>query len=263
MPVARIGFLIVALASAQTIETYRARNRLAQELVPFAESALGNEGQVTLDPRTGTLVLNGTPAAIQRALALLERVDRRLRQVVLTHQLRDIVDIDAVGLRVRWRATLGAWRIGNLPLSARAVDVALQGRGTTTRSSSRSVLRLLEGGHGVIATGEAFPFVYQPFWGTQATELVPAETGFEASVQVMPDDRVHLELRPFSGHLEDRGSLRYTSATTTIMAKPGETIVIGEASGNEESSHLSLEGAGSRTRRNEQVLLVSVEVEEP
>lgn len=255
--------MLAWVGGAQNIEIYRAKNRLAQELIPIVEAVLRDEGQVTLDPRTGTLVLSGSPGAIQRALALLEQVDQPLRQVVLTHELREFAEVEAARLQVRWQATLGDMRIGTLPLPADGIHMALGARREATNARSRSVLRVLEGGSGVIATGEAFPFVYRPYWGARATEFIPAETGFEASVQVLPDGRVYLELRPFSGHLDERGALRYTSAATTVMAKPGETIVIGETSLDSEGTSVALDGAARTRVQTEQVLLISVEIEEP
>ena len=60
-----LAFLVLAAmvrpTTGQTIETYRAKHRLAADLVAIAEGALGPNGQVVLDTRTATLILNGTP----------------------------------------------------------------------------------------------------------------------------------------------------------------------------------------------------------
>ena len=93
-----IGWLGLAHIASGTayIELYRVQHRPASELVTVAQAALGGQGVVTLDARTATLILNGTPASIQRALALLERLDQPLRSVVLKHQLRTASDLDAL-----------------------------------------------------------------------------------------------------------------------------------------------------------------------
>lgn len=44
-----IAVLVAAIGALQSIQTYQAKNRPVQELVPIAEAALGDEGQVTLD----------------------------------------------------------------------------------------------------------------------------------------------------------------------------------------------------------------------
>jgi hypothetical protein len=60
----------------QTVETYRALHRPAGDLLQFAEQAMGDDGRVTLDSQTETLILSGSPVAVDRTLALLEELDR-------------------------------------------------------------------------------------------------------------------------------------------------------------------------------------------
>ena len=152
-------------AAGQALEAYHAKHRAASELVSIARAAMGDEGEVTLDSWTALLVLNGTPKAVRRVLAILEELDRPLRHVILTHQVRDQRDLDAVGVEIDWGITAGSVRIGTLPLSANGLGVALGAHRESSSSTSGASLRLLEGGTGLIVTGEALPFVYDPFRG--------------------------------------------------------------------------------------------------
>jgi hypothetical protein len=247
--------------AAQDLEVYRAKHRLAQELVPIAESALGNEGQVTLDSRTATLVLSGTPEAVRRALAMLEKIDRPLHQLVLTHEIRDFRDLERLGARIGWKVSVGSARIGTLPFGSDGHRVALDAGRETTQSTSRGVLKLLEGSSGLIVTGKALPFVYEPFWGS--TTFIPIETGFEATATILADGLVQLELTPFSGRVDDGGELRYTSAATSITLRPGETVIYAETSRETERSNLNLGGGGRDKLREQQVLLITVELDRP
>ena len=74
---------------------------------------------------------------------------------------------------------------------------------------------------------------------------------------------MQLELRPFSGRLEPSGGFRYTETATSIAIPPGSTVVVGELSRSAETSERSLTGVESTTGRERQLLLVSVELEEP
>ena len=47
------------------------------------------------------------------------------------------------------------------------------------------------------------------------------------------------------------------------MAQTGETIVIGEISHDSEGASVALDGASRTRAQKEQVLLISVEIEEP
>lgn len=256
-----VGVLLGTGYAGQALEVYRAKHRLAQELVAIAESALGNEGRVTLDSRTATLVLSGTPGAVRRARALLEQVDRPLRQLVLTHEIRDFRDLEVFDARIGWKVSFGSVRIGTLSLSSGGLRVALDAGRETTRSTSRGVLRLLEGSTGLIVTGKALPFVFEPYWGS--TTLIPVETGFEATGTVLADGLIQLELTPFSGRVDEGGVLRYTSAATSISLRPGETVIYAETSSETDDSNLNLGGGRRDHLREQQVLLISVELEQP
>ncbi|GMR22217.1 MAG: hypothetical protein BMS9Abin37_0551 [Acidobacteriota bacterium] len=254
------AILLASLAATQTIELYRARYRPASELVPIARSALGSGGQVTLDARTATLVLNGSPQAIQRTLALLEQVDRPLRQVVIESVVRQVEDFDALGVRVAWKTSLGPLRLGTLPpLAANGLIVGVDATRAreTNRASSR--LRLLEGGTGIVRTGKALPVLFEPYWGT--TAFVPVDTGFEAKARVLEGDRVYLELRPFAGRVEDNGELTYIAVATSITVSPGETVVLAETTRAAESSTTDSSGAQKDQLRRQQIVLITVELE--
>ena len=254
------AILLASLTATQTIELYRARYRPAAELVPIARSALGSEGQVTLDARTATLVLNGSTQAIQRALALLEQVDRPLRQVVIESVVREVEDLDSLSVRVAWKTSLGPLSIGTLPpLAANGLIVGVDATRAheTTRASSR--LRLLEGGTGIVRTGKALPVLFEPYWGT--TTFVSIDTGFEAKARVLEGDRVHLELRPFAGRVGDDGELTYIAVATSITVSPGETVVLAETTRAAQSSTTDLSGVQKDQLRRQQIVLITVELE--
>ncbi len=260
-----IGWLGLAHIASGTpyIELYRVQHRPASELVTVAQAALGGQGVVTLDARTATLILNGTPAGIQRALALLERLDQPLRSVVLKHQLRTASDLDALDVGITWKASLGPLHIGTLPIAGNALAVSLGARRTSERVTAGSTLRLLEGSAGVIATGTALPLLFQPYWGTVATEFVSVETGFEAKATVFGpsgDEKVRLELTPFAGRVGDRGEIQYIAAATTLEVRPGETVVLGETSSASDADEADLHGVGTESSREQQILLISVEI---
>ncbi|HXV59069.1 MAG TPA: secretin N-terminal domain-containing protein [Vicinamibacteria bacterium] len=256
--------VLASLVSSQTIATYRVQNRPADDLVSVAEAALGNAGSVTLDARTATLILNGPEDAVERALALLKQMDRPLRDVLVTHEIRELAELEGLSVDIRWQVGTGRLRIGTLPLPVDGVRIALAGGTESRKARSRSVLRLLEGGSGAIVTGDLLPFVYQPYPGVQDVAFVAAETGFEATVSITGpsgDEKVHLDLRPFSGRMEGGGGLRYTAAVTSATISPGETVVIGEASREASARSADFQGAATSRAHEERVLLVSVVIE--
>ena len=65
------------------VHVYEVRHRVAEELLPLAETAMAGEGRVAVDRRTNALVLSGSRQAVASALSLLGALDVRARTVVL------------------------------------------------------------------------------------------------------------------------------------------------------------------------------------
>jgi type II secretory pathway component GspD/PulD (secretin) len=104
------GLLLVALPGLAEMRVYRAQHRTASELLPLAQAALEAEGTAVVDARTNALVLVGTADALDRATALLDRLDRALRTVVLHYEVLDRERFEGGGSRAASRsATSRAW----------------------------------------------------------------------------------------------------------------------------------------------------------
>jgi type II secretory pathway component GspD/PulD (secretin) len=89
IPLRRLALLACAAiwlalpAGAQVVHVYEVRHRVAEELLPLAETAMAGEGRVAVDRRTNALVLSGSRQAVASALSLLGALDVRARTVVL------------------------------------------------------------------------------------------------------------------------------------------------------------------------------------
>ena len=260
-----VAFLVLGAmarpSASQTIETYRAKHRLAADLVAIAESTIGPDGQVVLDTRTSTLILNGTPQAVRRTLALLEALDRPLRHVVVKYELKEGRELDALEARVEWKTAIGPVRIGTAGFPGEGIRLSANATRVTRRGNSKASLKMLEGSSGMIRTGEAFPFIYEPYYG--AGVLVPVDSGFEVSASILADDQVRLDLRPFAGRVAADDTLQYTAAETSLTVTPGEMVVFAEMSQDTTDQQIGLDGGQRRHGSSEQVLILTVEVEEP
>jgi len=72
----RCSFLLAA-----EVDVIKVQYRRAAELVPIVQTLLSTEGTVTVSERINSLVVVGTPEAIQRVHAYLERFDQPVEQV--------------------------------------------------------------------------------------------------------------------------------------------------------------------------------------
>ena len=251
-------------ASAWSAETrvYRAQNRPVAELAPLAEAALGDEGHVAVDARTASLVLVGSSVALDRAVALLRSQDRAVVTVLVDYWLERRATLDATDLRVDWVFGVGGLSIGRVGAGGTGVRVALRSSEAVSDSTRGGTLRLSSGGSGHIVTGDAIPFVAATPYAA-STEFVRAESGFEARATVLGNGKVALELQPFDGRFV-AGGVRYISAATELILSPGETVVVGSIGRGGAAKEIDrVGGLSTRQASDEQVLFVTVVVEDP
>jgi len=252
-----------AARAERTVEVYRPQSRLAAELVPPAQAALGDAGSATFDPGTNALVLVGEREAVDAALALLAELDRPARTVVLHYESERLSELEARGVRVAWSVSAGSFRIGNVKGKPGVDAIAVRPFGVREERSGRlaGVLRVQDGRSARIETGTALPIVVDVSPWESRVGTVSASSGFEATPRIQADGRVHVALRPFEGALGPDGAIRGGGAATELTVVPGETVAIGGLGGSEQRRTRGLAGAADEERHDDWVLLLRVEVE--
>jgi type II secretory pathway component HofQ len=268
---AAVAVLALAAAAAADMRVYKPRHRLAAELLPLAEVALAGDGSAAVDAGTNSLVLLGPAPALARAVALLEQQDRALRNVVVHYESRRAADLESQGIRVAWQASAGAARVGNViaPDRDSFVAVAPEAARDRGRGGTQGVLRILEGQTGRIAAGVEVPVTTRSIdrrGVRETTSFVTAATGFEVTPRPLADGRVHLEFAPYEerigGSLHAGPVVERSGAASSITVAPGETVILGglaretSARGDDTFS-----GSSDRSARDEQLLMVRVELE--
>jgi hypothetical protein len=249
---------------APQAEVYRVQHRSAEELLPYAEAALGSEGRAVVDPGSNSLVLlSERPELLRSALALLAAQDRALRTVVLDYQSQRESELETAGVRIDWGVASGAVRIGNLivPAGQSRVRVAPHAELERGSASLAGTVRVLEGHSARIATGQTAALTTRSRW-EQSTTLVDADSGLEAHARILGDGRVLLELRPFAARFQKDGRIETSEAVTTLTVEPGRTVVIGGLSGTQGAASLdALAGADRQRMRDELVLTITARIE--
>ncbi len=258
-----LGGLLAAGEALGDVQVYKARHRVADELLPLAETALAGAGSAVVDHGTNSLVLMGPPGAIADALAVLEAQDRALRTVVLHYASRGRRELEREGVRVEWQAGGGSLRIGNVVDPAAGSHVTAEAEGTAERRELAldGVVRILEGESGRIVTGTARPFVVHDASGT-STQWVSADSGFEARARILGDGRVRVELDPVQAHFEPNGDVARSGGRLAVELAPGRTLAVGglSTSSRQERSDL-LSGAERRQEDDDLLLLLRAEIE--
>jgi hypothetical protein len=257
--------LLPAAAVAQRrVEIYQARNRTAEELVSIAQAVMAESGGVEVDARTNSLVLIGDAGAVSEALTVLSSQDRALRTVLLRYDTRRIRELAAQGFQLRWTASTGELRLGDVRLASESgSEIRAKATGSMQRlvETFSGVLRVEEGAATRIETGTIVPYPTRGPAGT-STEFVNATTGFDAKPRILADGRVQVDLATFARELRPDLSIDSMGASTLVTLKPGALVAVGSTSRAGIESHAkTFEGERSERRGDETVLLLRVDLE--
>jgi len=252
------------------MELYRPKHRLAEELLPLAQTALAGQGNAAVDAGTNSLLLVGDGPALRRALELLAQQDRALRNVVLHYESRTANELDAAGIRVAWGTATGSFRIGNARVPEGGAHLFVEPELSQLRGSGTfgGTLRVLEGQSGQIATGVDVPVTTlrsSRFGVEERTSFASADSGFWVTPRVLGDGSVRLDFAPFdariAGQMRAGLVVEHSGAETTITAKPGDTVALAGLSTAVSVRGADAAGAQRSSLSGERIMLLRVELE--
>lgn len=243
-------------------QVYTCQHRVADELLPLAQAVLAGEGEAVVDRGTNALVLLGPPAAVAEAMVLLAKQDRPLRTILVHYESTTRRALDAAGVRIAWRAGGGSWSIGTptFPPGETGAFAILGARAGEGSGRFAGTLRIVEGQSGRITTGVSVPVTTRRRGGT-TTEYVTADSGFDTHGRVLGDGRVQIDLAPLQSAFRRDGSIAFTGGDTSVVLTPGETVVLGGISTAGSEREAGLDGAQTRSVRDDTVLLLRAELE--
>jgi type II secretory pathway component HofQ len=264
-----VSLLASASASADTF-VYKPRSRLAEELLPIAQAALGGEGNAVVDRGTNSLVLLGPADSIARARALLEQQDQALRNVTVYYEAQRASELAASGVRVAWQVGGAGVRVGTVrgPAAGNRVAIRPEAREGREQAGSRGMLRVLEGQPARIASGVEVPVTTRSI-SRRAVETTTgyaqAESGFEVVPRVLGDGRVRLDVLPFdarvAGGQPGRPVIARSGAETSVVVVPGERVAIASLGGARVSRDTGISGGGTSAASDDLLLVVWVELD--
>jgi hypothetical protein len=260
----------LAIAAEREVVLYEPRHRVADELVPLAETVRGHSGSATLDAGTNSILLSGPEADVSRSLEILRAQDRAPRKIVVHQEWRRSAELRESGIEIDWKLEQGDLRIGAIQPPASDDVLAIRTHSAFLSEHERRAerLTLIEGARARIETGTVVPYPesraadrHRANPAAPSILWVDAKTGFSTRARVLGSGRIRVELSPTRSALGEKDTVERTSATTVLELEPGEMRVI---AGVEES----LDQTRSRTVRSREsaqsdervVLLVSAEI---
>jgi type II secretory pathway component GspD/PulD (secretin) len=230
------ALLSAIVAQAQDLQVIELRHRLASDVIPTVEPLLEPGGVIT--GMDGTLFVRTSPANLAQIREVVDALDRRQRQLMLTVRQGTVADVDSA--QARGSATIGGGDVqvgvNRPPAAEPGASVGTNFRTQRGDSNNVSSVRALEGMETYIAIGQSVPVNttrVSPGWGgvtvQQSTELRSASTGFYATAR-LSGETVTLEISPQQQRLRAtaRGpAVETAGASSTIRGRLGEWLALG------------------------------------
>ena len=257
--------IVFALATGaraeRAVEVIRPAHRLAEELVPIAQAALGQHGTATVDRATNSLVLVGSREAVDRAKSLVKAQDQPRRSVTLYWSTRDQAELAAAGIRVDWNVGGGSVRVGSVRFPENRMEVSAEILRTGRERRLESSLRILDGETGRIGAGNTVPVTVRDGYGGVSTRFVTGEQGFEATPRILGNGKVRVEILPIDARVDAAGNVAFARSSTIVELQPGETTALGGIGERHDAGQRGSRILSTNRRSEERVFLLRVELD--
>jgi len=249
--------------------------RTGADLLPAVRAAVGPDGTVALDERTGSLVITGDAQALARAKKVIEQLDVKLRNVIIRVQRIQENELSNLGVKIDWTLSGGQWRVGVLRNAKISTGGQLEVQGQATQIVHRSsdaatqMVRVLEGDLATLTSGikQAYSpdqFFWSRFTGPGLTgRIQTVQTGLAVRPRIVGGE-VQLQLIPqatfFTG--SDQKEQQYTNISTTVRIPDRGYVLIGAVNNDGASMvYETFHSIDSTTMTGNTMLLVSAEIE--
>jgi type II secretory pathway component GspD/PulD (secretin) len=269
---AYISFTLLCVSLLWVVSSFAAtamipmQYRTAAEALPMVQQLLSPGGRAVADARTNALLVVDDEETIQRVREFLEGFDKLGKQARIRVRFDESGARERTSVEGRARASGEDWSVSaGKPMRKDGVDVRLQDRSRTQQGSSEFFVTVVSGSPAYIMVGQ--DILYTQRWIdltrryariTESVTIQRIETGFEV-LPVILKDHADVEIIPRISH-GGPGSrvVRFTEASTRLVAPIGQWVTIGGASqqSNEVIRAVLEAGRGERSSVTSISLLV-------
>jgi type II secretory pathway component HofQ len=232
----------------------------------MVQSLLSAGGRAVGDARTNALLVVDDEETIQRVREFLQGFDKLGKQAKIRVRFDESGTRERTSVEGRARASGEDWSVSaGKPMTKDGVDVRLRDRSRTQQGSSEFFVTVVSGSAAYIMVGQ--DILYTQRWVeltrryarlTESVTIQRIETGFEV-MPVILKDHADIEITPRISHGGPRSRVvRFTEASTRLMAPIGQWVMIGGASqqSNEVTRAVLEAGRGERSSVTSISLLV-------
>ncbi len=231
----RIALLAVALSTCLPLqaatEVIQLNNRMAEDVLPVAESALGGQGRVTA--YGNQLIVNAPDSLIRELRQVVDQLDVAPKRLLISVDTQDSASSSTGGYRVDGSARAGdvEFETGRGEIGGRD-QVRIIRRSTNSRDGGIQQIQASEGYPALIQVGQSVPLTTQGTDGYgqiyQQTQYRDVLRGFYATATVH-GDRVQISISSSRDRLAQgrSGVVEVQNADTRVSGRVGEWITVG------------------------------------
>jgi type II secretory pathway component GspD/PulD (secretin) len=251
-------WLGIAAAQPQT-EVIQITTRPAASLIEAVRPMLGESGRVSAFH--DKLILNGSPDQLAAAKALIARLDRPARRLII--EVRQASHLDLETRRFGYGLQSGDVRVGRVPPDADA-RLAYQQAQTRGRGDATHRIQALDGQPALIMAGQSVPAYqgYQQIIGNTLyqglnVEYRDAQSGFLALPRVH-GDQVTVEIFQQDNRARFNNTFSEQRASTVLRGHIGEWLTLGSVGGTTRDRDGRIGGVASTRRAEDRQLMLRV-----
>lgn len=243
----RIVLLAVALSICLPLqaatEVIQLNNRMAEDVLPVAESVLGGQGRVTA--YGNQLIVNAPDSLIRELRQVVDQLDVAPKRLLISVDTQDSASSTTGGYRVDGSVRAGdvEFETGRGEIGGRD-QVRIIRRSTNSRDGGIQQIQASEGYPALIQVGQSVPLTTQGTDGYgqiyQQTQYRDVLRGFYATATVH-GDRVQISISSSRDRLAQgrSGVVEVQNADTRVSGRVGEWITVG---GVDESASFDQRG---------------------
>ncbi len=234
-----------SIADEMLLKVFQINYRKAEEMEKAVEMLLSPEGRISIDKRTNSLVVKDYPANIRAVADFLKEQDKRPQQVKIKIRYVDEASLKRVRMDVRWQYRGGYWAIGNIMTNKKGmnIDALLGAEKERQKITGEQTLLVMSGSEGKIAVGRSIPYTDWFYWYTKnrgymikETKFKDVSTGFVVRPMVAGSN-INIDIFPQISYFSDgrMNEIIYREASTTIICKNGEAVLISSSDTSSEN----------------------------
>ncbi|BFN27918.1 bacterial type II/III secretion system short domain protein [Pseudomonas sp. SCT] len=223
--------LTLCLPLHAATEVIQLNNRMAEDVIPVAESVLGNQGRVTA--YGNQLIVNAPDSMISELRRVIDQLDVAPKRLLISVDTQDSASSSAGGYQVD-----GSVRSGDVEFETGRGEtggrdrVRIIRRSTNSRDGGIQQVQASEGYPALIQVGQSVPLTTQGTDGYgqiyQQTQYRDVLRGFYATATIH-GDRVQISISSTRDRLAQgrSGVVEMQNADTRVSGRVGEWITIG------------------------------------